>query len=102
MKKEYALIWPVDGVCDMCDYFLGRHCGFDGTKHREDGGDGKGPCGADTPRQPPVIKVKKWQKNSKDLRKRLTGSIKESANLRKELNGIQVSGRREVKSNQGH
>ena len=55
-KKNYPMPWPVDGVCDMCDYFLGEkkgdgaygHCGWDGTKYLEDGDNGDGLCGANT------------------------------------------------------
>ena len=57
--KNYPMDWPVDGACDLCDYFLGEekgdgeggHCGFDGTKYREDGDDGNGLCGCNTKRK---------------------------------------------------
>ena len=48
--------WPIGGVCDMCDYFLGEdkadgksgHCGYDGAT-------GDGLCGAN-------VKAKKKKK----------------------------------------
>ncbi len=54
MKKNYPMIWPTGGDCDMCDYFLGEekadgeagHCGYDGKKYQDGNGDGL--CGANT------------------------------------------------------
>jgi hypothetical protein len=52
-KKNYPMDYPVDGVCDICDYFLGEekageeggHCGYD--KHQKV----NGLCGANTERK---------------------------------------------------